>query len=351
MVGSFKAGEDAGLESLYKGYSQALVGFCRGRLADPSEADDACHEALLNAHRARDGFREKASIWPWLATIAAHVCVEFNHARARIPPLFQEPEDDCIDEQLARRLRGDIVRRAVRRLPGRYRSLLFLKYWEQRSYDEIVEALGLTEPAVRSTMMRAKRALRAEVELVARRRGQWPLPALLPVPLKSLVRAWRRLADTARGLGSRFPGILEGAGGISGGAANLLAAAVLAASIVVAPVDHPEGLEIPAPAPPVAAQPAAPSGIDKVPPAPSQGEAEGAGASAVAAQVSTGGWSEEEGGRTYEGPSARVASQVDGEERTGQDTETGTTFVKCPPPEERSVTSGLVCGIADSLPD
>jgi RNA polymerase sigma-70 factor (ECF subfamily) len=193
VLASCRAGEHEGFDLLYRRYAPALVAFCEHRLGNVGDAEDAAHEAILKAHRAMPRFREGARLWPWLATIAANVCTDIQRSRERLTPVPDEvdwlaPE---VDEDVSRRLRAPIVDAALDELPERFRTPLFLREFMGWSYEDIAGFSNKSIGSVRTTLMRARRAFQARVEDVARRRGQWPLPA-------AVVGGWRRLRSTLR---------------------------------------------------------------------------------------------------------------------------------------------------------
>lgn len=203
VLASCLAGENEGLDLLYRRYAPALVAFCEHRLGTVGDAEDAAHEAILKAHRAMPRFREGARLWPWLATIAANVCTDMQRSRERLSP-EQDDEIDWLapelDEDVARRLRASIVDDALDELPERFRTPLFLREFMAWSYEDIAVFSNKSIGSVRTTLMRARRAFQARVEDVARRRGQWPLPAAVVGGwrrLRASVRSWRESASRA----------------------------------------------------------------------------------------------------------------------------------------------------------
>jgi RNA polymerase sigma-70 factor (ECF subfamily) len=193
VLRSCRDGAEDGLDLLYRRYAPALVAFCHHRLGNNSDAEDAAHEAILKAHRALPRFREGARLWPWLATIAANVCTDMQRSRERLSP--EQDAIDCeapeMDEDVSRRLRASIVETALNELPERLRTPLFLREFMGWSYEEIAAFSNKSLASVRTTLMRSRRAFQVGVENVARRRGQWPLPAIV-------VGAWRRTRTTVR---------------------------------------------------------------------------------------------------------------------------------------------------------
>jgi RNA polymerase sigma-70 factor (ECF subfamily) len=192
--------ESEAFDLLYRRYAGALKEFCRRRLGDPAEAEDACHEALIKAHRALPRFRKGARVWPWLATIADHVCTDFRRSSSRKASLGEDVASDFSDpeEEAARGMREEILTEALQALPSRYRDYIRLRDLEGWSYEEISVFFRATIPSVKSTLLRARRTLRQEIEEVARRRKSWPLPVAVPNannPIRRLIRsarAWLR---------------------------------------------------------------------------------------------------------------------------------------------------------------
>ena len=58
--------------------------------------------------------------------------------------------------------RADLMRRALRRLPTRYRTCLLMREAEGLSCEEIGNRLQLSSGAVRTTLCRARQRLRSE---------------------------------------------------------------------------------------------------------------------------------------------------------------------------------------------
>jgi RNA polymerase sigma-70 factor (ECF subfamily) len=71
----------------------------------------------------------------------------------------QSPTDDP-ESHYVRREKHKLLRRAIHRLPPIYREVIQLQEANERSLREIAQSLGITVPAVKSRLSRAKSALR-----------------------------------------------------------------------------------------------------------------------------------------------------------------------------------------------
>lgn len=156
------------LDAIYRTYAVRVRAYCARKLGDPFEAEDACHDVMLKAYRALPRFQSGA-MWPWLVTIARNVCLDIhrrNTRRIRVQTKLERPAvayQGPAGEQSAKQ---QTIEDAARRLPTRYRSLIVMADIEGWSYERIAIAHNTSVSAVRSALMRARRALRAELKRV-----------------------------------------------------------------------------------------------------------------------------------------------------------------------------------------
>ena len=154
-------------------------------MRDPDDSYDLTLTAWEKAQRAWDRRPTVAvEIKPWLFRIARNACVDElrrrqlvrwepldggrrgprgEAAEAPVPPaalLSSESHDP--EREALRTERAALVRRALGRLPSRYRACLLMREAEGLSCEEIGERMHLSSGAVRTTLCRARQRLRAE---------------------------------------------------------------------------------------------------------------------------------------------------------------------------------------------
>jgi RNA polymerase sigma-70 factor (ECF subfamily) len=154
-------------------------------MRDPDDSYDLTLTAWEKAHRAWERRPLVAvEIKPWLFRIARNACVDElrrrqlvrwepldgarrgergDNADSPAPPAALLSSDTHDPEsELLRVERAALVRRALRRLPTRYRNCLLMREAEGLSCEEIGTRLHLSSGAVRTTLCRARQRLRAE---------------------------------------------------------------------------------------------------------------------------------------------------------------------------------------------
>jgi RNA polymerase sigma-70 factor, ECF subfamily len=145
-----------------------------GLLRNYADAEDEAQNAFMHAYKHLEQFREEAQFSTWLARIVVNQCLMAIRVRYRRRLTCL---DECSDEEVSRRreissswadtesavgtaeLNG-YVRSEIRRLPPLLRNVLVLRDLEQLPLDRTAERLGITAPAARSRLMRARLELR-----------------------------------------------------------------------------------------------------------------------------------------------------------------------------------------------
>jgi RNA polymerase sigma-70 factor (ECF subfamily) len=132
------------------------------------DAQDVAQEALIAAWENLARFRADSSFSTWLYQIVTRRALnKVNRGRAA-PSLELLPDvADPVDEPAAQAERNfavDAVTDALLALPFSQRAVIVLHHFEGLSYSEIARVTGSTEPAVRSHLFRARRALGKRLE-------------------------------------------------------------------------------------------------------------------------------------------------------------------------------------------
>jgi RNA polymerase sigma-70 factor (ECF subfamily) len=139
------------------------------RLGDSHEAEELVQEALLRAYTHREQLLTEEDLSAWATVVTGRLVIDRLRVRGRSTSVADVPEGsrvgrDTADVVVAR----DEARTALDALdamPARQASLLWAREVEGKSYDELCQQFEMTEPAVRSVLTRARKALRKEYEL------------------------------------------------------------------------------------------------------------------------------------------------------------------------------------------
>lgn len=154
--------------SIFDRHARAIHGYL-SRRAGSQMADDLLSEVFVAAFEARGRYDlAYADARPWLYGIAGNV-TKRHYRRAqrqldlhdRLPRVRElDPSDEVVTRLDASRA-CDRLEEALKSLSSGDREALLLFAWEDLSYDEIAQALGIPIGTVRSRLNRARRLLRS----------------------------------------------------------------------------------------------------------------------------------------------------------------------------------------------
>ena len=162
----FQKGDEAAFEELVHKHTRAVLNLVFRYLGDASRAEDVAQDIFVKVYRARMKYEPKAKFTTWLYRIAVNHCL--NEIRAgKSRPTLGAPADDLLehpaaedpDARLHRQELRDAVKAAVDALPDNQRMAVLLSRYEDMSYDEIADTMGLSLEAVKSVLFRAKENL------------------------------------------------------------------------------------------------------------------------------------------------------------------------------------------------
>ena len=131
------------------------------------DAEDALQDIFVRAYAGLRANHRELALRAWLYRVAHNRCIDELRRPSPPPPevleLLRSPVHDPIDEadrrESLRRLIAD-----VRRLPEQQRSALLMRELGGMSYADMAGALGVTVPAVKSLLVRARLALGQALE-------------------------------------------------------------------------------------------------------------------------------------------------------------------------------------------
>ena len=175
------AGDNSAFEELVVRYQDRLVGFFFHLVHDRTTAEDLAQEAFLRVFRSRERYEATARFSTWLFRIAHNLASNQKRgaARRREIPLasgsgsYDLPsQGENLAEKSAlmptRQLDSselrEVVRIAIDELSERQRTAVVLHKFEEMSYEEIGDVMGLGPVAVKSLISRARGKLKEALE-------------------------------------------------------------------------------------------------------------------------------------------------------------------------------------------
>jgi RNA polymerase sigma-70 factor (ECF subfamily) len=135
-------------------------------LNNAGDAEDAAQETFLRAYKSMKKYDDSRSFPTWLMSIAAHYCIDqLRKRRMTIVSTEDLPYFEIVEGKpgpesiMTQRQEQENVRKLLHTINPVDRAAVVMYYWNELSYQEISQALDLTESAVKSRLHRARRSL------------------------------------------------------------------------------------------------------------------------------------------------------------------------------------------------
>ena len=152
-------------------YPQVLR-FLQGMLPRNADTADLAQEVFLRLHRRwpDEGSTagQEGAVRFWVFRVAKNIAInELNRRGVRERLQFwirpRDPQPDP-HESYERQESAMRIRAGLERLPPHQKAVLLLREWENLTYDEIAQSLGVSVAKVKSDLFRARQRLREEVQ-------------------------------------------------------------------------------------------------------------------------------------------------------------------------------------------
>jgi RNA polymerase sigma-70 factor, ECF subfamily len=186
LVAQARENDDRAFGELVRRYEAKIFRLAQHITQNREDAEDVLQETFLKAYEHLDQFQGQSKFYTWIVRIAVNQALMKLRRRKtdksvsldegidtgedtvtrEIAAWDEDPEQRFSREEL-----GEILDAAIQSLAPPYRSVFVLRDIDELSTEETAEVLGLSIPAVKSRLLRARLQLREKLTRTFRRKG------------------------------------------------------------------------------------------------------------------------------------------------------------------------------------
>lgn len=164
LMRQVRGGRTAALATLFERHHARLYRYCLRMTGNRASAEDLVQEIFMKILKYKATFRDDSDFVPWMFGVGRNACLghlrRAANAHVSEHDLDEIPSKDEPFETPDQDQEGELVRRALLRLPAERREVLVLSRFEFKTYEEIAQALDCTVGAVKVRVHRAMKQLR-----------------------------------------------------------------------------------------------------------------------------------------------------------------------------------------------
>lgn len=186
LVERAKAGDAQAFSRLVDKYERKIFRLAKHITQNDEDAEDVLQESFLKAYSNLENFQMQSKFYTWLVRIAVNeALMKLRKRKSDRTVSLDEPhetEEDTVTREIAvwdddpekkfsREELRDILQKSVDQLKPAFRTVFVLRDIEELSTEETAEALGISIPAVKSRLLRARLQLREKLTRLFKRKG------------------------------------------------------------------------------------------------------------------------------------------------------------------------------------
>ena len=175
LVERVRGGDISAYDTLVRKYERQIFRIAQHITQNREDAEDVMQDAFLKAYEKLDQFQGNSKFYTWLVRIAVNESLMrlrkrrtgkmVSHGRGSADRRGQHAPRLCrLGAQSGAKLQpgraGEILKKTIQGLPQGFRVVFVLRDVEGLSTEETAETLGLSIPAVKSRLLRARLQLR-----------------------------------------------------------------------------------------------------------------------------------------------------------------------------------------------
>lgn len=180
LLERLRKGEPGAVEELLRLYQGKIFSLAMSILKNESDAEEATQDVFMTVMRKVNTFKGNSAFYSWIYRICVNTCLMRLRGKRRentvaiedFMPVFTEegmhasPLDDWSKEVERKALNqelGKMIRKFTEELSEKYRVVFVLSDIEGLSNEETAKILGMSVPAVKSRLHRARLYLREQL--------------------------------------------------------------------------------------------------------------------------------------------------------------------------------------------
>ncbi len=175
LISRARGGDGAAFTQLVNRYSRKVFRLARHITQNNEDAEDVLQDTFLKAYEHLGEFQEQSKFYTWVVRIAVNESLmKLRKRRAGRTVSLDEPVDTGVEmitrefgvwdenpeQRYSREEMHEILTQAVDGLAPIFRTVFVLRDIDELSTEETASALGISVPAVKSRLLRARLQLR-----------------------------------------------------------------------------------------------------------------------------------------------------------------------------------------------
>lgn len=173
LISQALAGKKSAWVSLVKRYEKGIYNYALRMVNNHADAMDLMQDIFVALFRNLHTFRAESPFKGWLFKIAHYRCIEYYRKKRPMQSLDDTPEQtdeesgDCPEQALFSQQQSSVLIKIIQKLPTKQKLVVELKFFQQCTFDDIAQQLGISTNTAKSQLYSALDKLKLFLEAEA----------------------------------------------------------------------------------------------------------------------------------------------------------------------------------------
>jgi len=161
LIAQALSGKKSAWLALVQRYEKSIFNYALRMVNNHADAMDLMQDIFVALFRNLHTFRAESPFKGWLFKIAHYRCIEFYRKKRPMQSLDDVPEqldehsNDCPERMLVEQQQSSELLQAMQRLPIKQKLVVELKFFQQCTFDDIAQQLGISTNTAKSQLYSA----------------------------------------------------------------------------------------------------------------------------------------------------------------------------------------------------
>lgn len=164
VIQAVQAGDSRAFGTLYDQFLERIYRFIYLKTMDRPTAEDLTSQTFMKAlEHIRSFDASKGSFSSWIYRIARNTVTDYYRARRSdvvLEDAWGIAQESTVERDTDTSLHMDRVQKYLKELSSREREIILMRVWGEASYEEIANALGVSEASCKMAYSRGIKKLR-----------------------------------------------------------------------------------------------------------------------------------------------------------------------------------------------
>ncbi len=151
--GELKAAKAITPQELVQKYAQDVLGLCIAHTKNFHDSEDIMQDVLIKAISKLDTLNDTSRARAWLMQIARRMCIDYHRNQ---PVIVEQLSENIESKTNEKEIQIQRLHNAISQLPEEYCEPITLYYLNGQNCPSVAKALGISEDAIRTRLVRAR---------------------------------------------------------------------------------------------------------------------------------------------------------------------------------------------------